>query len=424
MPTSSRPLRGLGPKVFISYSFKDLALAERLEEELLTRGHQVRREDETSLMDQKLSEAIKTRIGDSEVLIQLLTPAAKQSEWVRRELEMAREFRSEGRWISVLPLNFGSDQLPDEVADWWYLDVGSGELTGELIEQIHDFALRSIIQLPLAKDDPFTFDEAAKSAMLEAVATSRRRVLIDPDGQFLTWARDTEDFAKTLKPEVREGVIAQEARYAAKLPQHLLHADLVMARLARETVELVSQYASPQYRRPIELGVIDAFSEIVLGSLVLRASLISPPEPHILSGEYSSRIETARSHMHGDRHMGSPYLDEGYYRPIFERQLDDGTFGLGDINLYKMEMGGPNIRPIRALEPGVMFGSMEGAYTQYAMPFDPKGEILDGHFLKIILWQIAVYAYFNFPRDSGEDENIIDTVFGWSLKDYTSMGMA
>ena len=337
---------------------------------------------------------------------------------------MVRELRSEGHSISVLPLVFGDDNLPNEVSDWWHLDVGSEGLSDTHIEQIHEFSLRSIILLPIARDDPFKFAQSETCTMLDAVSTSKRRVLIDPGGQFLNWASDTEDYAKTLKQPTRDGVLAQEARYAEKLPRWLQHADLVTAKLARHTAELVTEYASPEERRSIELGVIEAFAEVVLGTLVLRASLISPPAPHPLNALYKDRINVARERMRGDGYMASPYLDEGYYQPIFERYLNDGTFVLGEVRLFAMEIGGLEIRPIRSLVPGVMFSSMEENYTRYAVPFDPRGEILDGHFLKIILWQIAVYAYFNFPRGKIYNESVLNTTFGWSLGRYNSMGMA
>ena len=58
------PLRGLGPKVFISYSFADLPLAQRIQEYLASRGMQVRKEDETSLVTQQLSQALPHRNAD------------------------------------------------------------------------------------------------------------------------------------------------------------------------------------------------------------------------------------------------------------------------------------------------------------------------------------------------------------------------
>jgi hypothetical protein len=208
------PLRRFGPPDLISYSFQDSSLAERLEAALAERGHQVRREDERSLVDQKLSEAIRKRIGEAEVLIQLLTPIALRSVWVERELAMANDLRNAGHAITVLPVLFEGARPSDAISDWWHLAVGSEGLSEAYIDQIHAYALRSIILLPFDADDPFRFAAAEASAMLDAVTTSRRRVLIDPGGQIQRWASDTLTFARSLDTPAREQFIAQETGYA------------------------------------------------------------------------------------------------------------------------------------------------------------------------------------------------------------------
>src|SRR5690242_13857243 len=86
-------LRGYGPGVFVSYSFQDADLAKRIDETLSARGFQVRREDETSLIDQRLTEAIPRRIAEAEVLIQVLTATSNASAWVAREFAYAVDRR-------------------------------------------------------------------------------------------------------------------------------------------------------------------------------------------------------------------------------------------------------------------------------------------------------------------------------------------
>src|SRR5947207_1945503 len=99
-------LRRYGPRVFISYSFRDADLAEQIERVLSEFGFQVRREDEHSLAGQRLSLAIPERIAEAEVLIQLLTVTSNTSEWVAREFAYATERRDKKHNLVVLPIVF------------------------------------------------------------------------------------------------------------------------------------------------------------------------------------------------------------------------------------------------------------------------------------------------------------------------------
>lgn len=110
--------RGYGPRVFISYSFQDADLAKRIDETLSARGFRVRREDETSLIDQRLTEAIPRRIAEAEVLIQVLTATSNASAWVAREFAHAVDRRDKRHNITILPIVFEMTSLPEAVKEW------------------------------------------------------------------------------------------------------------------------------------------------------------------------------------------------------------------------------------------------------------------------------------------------------------------
>ena len=77
-------LRGYGPRVFISYSFADTKLAQQVESALTAKGLQARREDDTSLFNEKLTAAIPRRMADAEVFIQIPPPRRTAQSGLRK----------------------------------------------------------------------------------------------------------------------------------------------------------------------------------------------------------------------------------------------------------------------------------------------------------------------------------------------------
>jgi len=78
---SKCPLRRKGPNVYISYAFKDEALATSINQALTERGLQAKLDNAESLISQHLSTALASRIEQAEVFIFLVTSTATQSEW-------------------------------------------------------------------------------------------------------------------------------------------------------------------------------------------------------------------------------------------------------------------------------------------------------------------------------------------------------
>lgn len=412
----------MGPRIFLSYSFADSAAAQALADFLVARGHQVHLEDDTSLMDQQLGAAIRKAIAGAEILIQLLTPNSVQSSWVAREMEMAIDIRATGQDLAILPVLTSGVGKPAAIQDFWYLRAQAERLTSEEMEEVHRFALRSVFALPLDPENPFKLGETALSALLDVIGDSDRRVILDPEQQIMGWAQDTLDYATSLG-DVGKGILAQETRYAEALPLRLAKAEAVLGVLAKHTVRLVAEYASPVKRRALELQIIEAFCKVVLGEFALHAASVAPAAPHPLRTTLAVPIEAAQARWTHGGTQRSTYLEEPYYKSIFAHHLTDGTFTLGEAEMVLMEMIGGKSK-VRLIVPDIMFGSMADVYTRSSINFDPRGEILDGHFLKIIFWQIAVYAFYNFPEAAYKDRDVLDQVFDWKLSDYSQMGLA
>ena len=77
-------------RVFISYSRQNLTFAERLARDLDDAGFDVWLDVRQIKGGQEWRDAIFTGINQAEIVVVCLSPSAVESEWVRREILMAR----------------------------------------------------------------------------------------------------------------------------------------------------------------------------------------------------------------------------------------------------------------------------------------------------------------------------------------------
>ena len=96
-------LRGLGPRTFISYSFRDMALADAIGDFLKFAGFQVTMENETSLLNAKLAEILPRRIESAECFVvrDVLLGLSRHEEW---EAEV-RSVHGSAFWPGCSPSN-------------------------------------------------------------------------------------------------------------------------------------------------------------------------------------------------------------------------------------------------------------------------------------------------------------------------------
>ena len=405
------PLRGYGPRVFISYSFADAAIARQIESTLTAKGFQVRREDDTSLFNQKLSEAIPRRIADAEVFIQLLTTSANHSMWVGRELDWMFEQRKAGTGIIFLPIVFDKSTLPESLKEWWFLDLAGGNLTDEAMSAIERLCLKCVHLLRLAEDDPFTVVGSDLQAALAELPHDGRRVLLDSDGSLIRWSQDTIAFAEHLDSPHREGFLTQENDNFDRLVRRLKVRDEVTRKLILEVMLAMKAYtneplkdAQPPMRH---------FLQIILADLVVRAADVAPTETHPLRTALKDRIQAARA-AHTESHSRG-FLNPGLYAWVFGEQE-------GKDALCEMDMVAPDFRSITLQIPRRVFGDMADIYTRSALAFDPRSELLSGTFINYVLPQIAVHAAYNLvdPVTARAD---LEQEYAWRLEQYTKMGL-
>jgi len=76
-------------KIFISHSHKDDVLARKIADSLKTAGFNVWDDTDEIMPGDNWAAKIAEGLRESEAMVVLLTPAALESTWVRREIEYA-----------------------------------------------------------------------------------------------------------------------------------------------------------------------------------------------------------------------------------------------------------------------------------------------------------------------------------------------
>jgi hypothetical protein len=429
-PLATHALRGYGPRVFISYSFADSGIAKPLESSLRAKGFQVQREDDTSLINQKLTEAIPRRVADAEVFIQLLTTTANRSAWVERELDWMFKQRDAGTGVIFLPIVFDKYTLSDRLKEWWYLDLSRG-LTPEAMEAIERLCLKSV---HLA-DDPFSVVDSDLEEVLRDAPQDGRRIILDSDGKLLAWAHDTIAFAEGIESEHRDSLLAQEKSRLDRLVTRLKIRDEVVRKLAIEVMREMKTYTNEPLkdaRKPLH-----HFLRVVLADLIIAAYQVAPPDPHtlgtvlkdcleaslsaetlralesVLMKMVKDRIEAARSAESENYSQG--YLNPGLYAWAF------GEKG-GEESLVEMDIIAPDHRYVKLLMPRRVFGDMADIYTRSAITFDPRSELLSGTFINYVLPQIAIRAAYNLTNPATVRSDL-EGEYAWTLEQH-KMGLS
>ncbi len=96
------------PSCFVSYASSDRVMVESLAEDLRSHRYQVWIDFEGILGGAQWEAAIRAAIDRSEVCIVALTPDALQSQWVKREIDLARQTKKH-----VIPVLMREIPLPE-----------------------------------------------------------------------------------------------------------------------------------------------------------------------------------------------------------------------------------------------------------------------------------------------------------------------
>jgi len=264
-------LRGIGPKVFISYCFKDQFLAEGLAEFLKDNGFQVRMEDETSLVGKRLENELNRRIGDVECFIQMYTEASSNSHWVKKELEYAEEikkqkFQSEGKFsyegneLIIAPVVLHSDCASEIFSDLAFIDATRDGLSPTILQNIKKVCLQSVRLIEIDEDRPHQLRNHNILDFFES-KNLKKRVIFDSSGYWLRIIDNLIKFAENAHTDERQAkqFIIQEVEHRTDIKWMLEIIDVSVEAL----LLCVNMQASKGFITPDEfLMVLSLFYKI------------------------------------------------------------------------------------------------------------------------------------------------------------------
>jgi hypothetical protein len=282
-----------------------------------------------------------------------------------------------------------------------------------VLADIEEICLTSVHLLPLDEERPFQFRDAEARVFLAEIGGSGKRVIVDSGGLLPSWTGETLEYYGGKDQPFCDALLAQERKRLERLTRHYAVIDEVVRRLAIQTMLEMERYSNPHEHVTLALKPLQTYARIVIGSDVIIAASMAPPEPHPLRTTLAERIEAARaSHSRG---YSTGYGNPGFYAWAF------GVTG-GKDAIAKMGMRAPGFEPIRVLIPRNVFGDMEDAYVRHLVPFDPNGELFKGDFINYVLPQIAVAASYNLA-DPTSARGDLETHYAWRLVQYDRMGM-
>lgn len=108
------------PRVFLSHSTKDLWIAERLKEKLEEAGAEVWLDAFDLPGGRNVKKEIREGIRSSTECLILLSPASRQSDWVKHEGGIADAY---GKPIALVLLHVANEDVPDPLRDLKFFHI-------------------------------------------------------------------------------------------------------------------------------------------------------------------------------------------------------------------------------------------------------------------------------------------------------------
>src|SRR5579863_4378310 len=118
----------MGQQVFLSYSHKDVEVMHRIRDDLHKVGLQVWVDENLAPGTPSWKSGIEIAIEDTATLVVLMSPDAKKSEWIEKELDYARTYG-----ISIIPVLTRGDErdaIPFDLISAQRLDMRTDYDTG------------------------------------------------------------------------------------------------------------------------------------------------------------------------------------------------------------------------------------------------------------------------------------------------------
>ena len=122
--------------VFLSHSHQDKSFARRLASDVRAAGHIVWIDEAEIKIGDSLIEKIREGIDEVDYVAALLSLASIESQWVKKELDIAMNKEIEEKRVLVLPLLLDDVELPGFLKGKLYADFTSRGNYGTALEQV------------------------------------------------------------------------------------------------------------------------------------------------------------------------------------------------------------------------------------------------------------------------------------------------
>lgn len=411
IPQVLPPLRGLGPRVFVSYSFSDSELAGCIAAHLEQAGMQVRKEDETSMAGSPLSSTLQSRIGNAEVFVQILTETSVKSAWVKREFEWAVDALNKNLALrAVLPVAVGDVKVPEPVTDWAYLTM-SEDPDQKSLDALQRAVMPTVATLPIDPDQPYQFAESELIKYCSDLSLVDRRLIVDPAAVVPGMIRATVAYGTRMKEEYQRQVVAQQLRRYSRYLVRLGVLDAYIPEFVRHVRPMAKQHWFPD-EWPHRLGeVVQRFARLAIGQIALD-----------LAGSWSVAVVDEMSPQ------AVSYCKAAVAEAKALQEIDPGDDGVGQKFWALRGAAGQRwldlgFDGVKGVEGAYLFLPEdhfdETAISSLTMGWDrPAANVNTTDWLMIGLPQVAASR---LPAEPSEVAEIVQYT-GWSVNDYRRSG--
>lgn len=111
------------PKVFLSYSYKDKAIAQVIAERLRDNGIDIWSDLLQLATETSAKDSINKAISARDYLIVLLSPNSIDSKWINFELNLALNKELSNRDVTILPVLIGDCRIPADLSEHQFVDL-------------------------------------------------------------------------------------------------------------------------------------------------------------------------------------------------------------------------------------------------------------------------------------------------------------
>lgn len=121
-----------GRNIFLSYSHNDSEIALDFYDKLKKHGLTVWMDKKDMSLGTSWTSAIENAIDNASVIVFLITPNAKDSQWIKEEVKLAR---SKGK--AILPVYLEGD-IPESLTEHQMLDLSAIALSDDFENRLDD----------------------------------------------------------------------------------------------------------------------------------------------------------------------------------------------------------------------------------------------------------------------------------------------